>query len=157
MKTSKYGEWLEAQGFSYPDGRSKEPGKPGLRYIDVNGFHAETDEAEPFMLVQYWPDRLEQHFAKLEDAAKTARAIGPRTHWQLLNGVTGEILLEPGLLMGHTTKDAEHRHEYIIGSNGKGTARMADGHEHKIENFKALDANGHSHELSLKSKDMRPE
>lgn len=53
-----------------------------------------------------------------------------------------------GLLIGTTGETDGHTHEVeIVGGDGHGIAAEANGHVHKIINFKVIDADGHKHSL----------
>lgn len=86
--TSKYGEELEKRGFKYPRHE-----KPGLLYTNVHGEKQIVDPQKMFMAVRYTPKKEEIYFEDMDRAMKYAENL--KGDWQVLQRITGEIILEP--------------------------------------------------------------
>ena len=83
---TKYGIWLNKMGFKFPII------KGDVQYIDVHGNNKFANPDQPFTVVTYQPYKSEKYYRTALEAMVNVPSHGD---WQVINVLTGEILLEP--------------------------------------------------------------
>lgn len=141
---SKLGDWLEHLGFKYPQHE-----RPGYKYTNIHGNYAEIEYEKPIMLVRYIPTPVEE-FYKDEAEAVANIPKDDNVIWQILHGITGEVLREPRRITGRSSVDSRHRHTWYMDKNGNGKMSDVMGHIHDIKNFNVTTDNDHDHDLFFK-------